>query len=229
MGTYSEGGCKGIPPAFSCDRATVDTGSRVVTESSKEDQLQQALDGNDEALATLLMDYRPYLRLLAKRDLDSAINARVDPSDIVQQTCLEACRDISKFKGASEPALVAWIKTILRNNVIESIQRHVSAKKRSVRQERVISTKHDSQALPVYIDALQSTPSQRVMQGELAMQLAAKMEALPESQQEALRLRYLEGMSLAEISEAMGRSDTAVAGLLKRGLRQLRRDLVERE
>ena len=67
------------------------------------------------------------------------------------------------------------------------------------------------------------------MQGELAMQLAAKMEALPESQQEALRLRYLEGMSLAEISEAMGRSDTAVAGLLKRGLRQLRRDLVERE
>ena len=45
---------------------------------------------------------------------------------------------------------------------------------------------------------------------------------LPQDQREALRLRYLEGKTLLEIAERLDRSEMAVAGLLKRGLRSLR-------
>jgi RNA polymerase sigma-70 factor (ECF subfamily) len=191
-------------------------------ESSRDHRLHDALQGDEDALATLLMDYRPYLHLLAKRGLDSAIHARVGASDIVQQTCLEACRDFSEFQGRNEPAFIAWLKRILHNNVSESVHRHITAKKRSVHRERRLAPQNDSQALPEYVDREQSSPSQRVMRGEMMLELASKLESLPATQSEALRLRYLEGMALAEISKRMDKTPMAVAGLLKRGLRQLR-------
>jgi RNA polymerase sigma-70 factor (ECF subfamily) len=60
------------------------------------------------------------------------------------------------------------------------------------------------------------------MRNETAAMLAAHLERIPETQQEAIRLRYVEGLSLKDISEKMGKSEMAVAGLLKRGLRSLR-------
>ena len=62
------------------------------------------------------------------------------------------------------------------------------------------------------------------MNSERSVKLALMLHNLPESQREAIRLRYLEGRSLKELAESLGRSETAVAGLLKRGLRNLRDD-----
>ena len=60
------------------------------------------------------------------------------------------------------------------------------------------------------------------MKGERAVRLAIMLGKLPEVQREAIRLRYLEGRTLQQIAESIGRSEMAVAGLLKRGLRSLR-------
>jgi RNA polymerase sigma-70 factor (ECF subfamily) len=70
--------------------------------------------------------------------------------------------------------------------------------------------------------AMESSPSQRVLAGEQAVLLAQSLEELPADQREAVRLRFLEGCSLAEIAERLSRSREAAAGLLKRGLFQLR-------
>jgi RNA polymerase sigma-70 factor (ECF subfamily) len=70
-----------------------------------------------------------------------------------------------------------------------------------------------------------SSPSQRMMKSEAAAVLAACIEQLPETQRTAIRMRYLEGMSLKEISERMKKSEMAVAGLLKRGLQGLRTEM----
>jgi RNA polymerase sigma-70 factor (ECF subfamily) len=67
------------------------------------------------------------------------------------------------------------------------------------------------------------------MRGESAVQLALAIATLPEAQQEAIRLRHLEGMSLAQIAQQMERSEEAVAGLIKRGLRGLRDRLATSE
>ena len=73
----------------------------------------KAVNGDREALGDLLQRYRPYLRILARRQLDSAMNARMDASDIVQQTCLEAHRDLAAFHGTSKGELIAWLRRIL--------------------------------------------------------------------------------------------------------------------
>jgi len=184
--------------------------------------IAEARAGNDEALGVLLDRYRPYLRLLAQRGIGSELQARVDPSDVVQRAFLDAHRDWTGFRGQAEPELVAWLRRILENNVSETVGEHIHAQKRSTRKERSLTESGDG-ALAADLAADQSSPSQRAMRGEAAVVLAQAIETLPDDQREAIRLRYLEGWTLAQITEHFDRSQVEVAGLLKRGLRGLRK------
>ena len=86
-----------------------------------------------------------------------------------------------------------------------------------------------SAQLGAWLVAEQSSPSQAVERHERAIRLAAALATLPEAQREALVQRHCQGRSLSEISQQLGRSTSAVAGLLKRGSRELRELLRDRE
>jgi RNA polymerase sigma-70 factor (ECF subfamily) len=188
--------------------------------------LERARRGEADAMGQLLEHYQPYLYLLAQRRLSPRIRTRVDPSDIVQQTLFEAQRDLSAFRGDAAEELSAWLRRILQHNVQQSVERHWQTKKRSLQQERSLNEPLDGgQQLCELLAAEQSSPSQRAMKGEAAVQLARAICQLPEDQREAVRLRHLEGFSLKQLAETMGRSEMAVAGLIKRGLQGLREQL----
>lgn len=192
--------------------------------------LARAREGDAEALGRLLNNYRPYLRVLAERELDSQVRVRADASDVVQQTCLEAYRDLAQFRGSVEAELVAWLRQILRHNVSQTLQQHVFAQRRSVDRERPIAAGDGSDDhLGPDVPASQSSPSRRAMLGENAIRLAKALEGLPPDQRQAVRLRHLEGRTLAELAAELERSELAVAGLLKRGLRKLRAILDEEQ
>ncbi len=188
--------------------------------------LNRARQGDVQALGQLLDYYRPYLSVLAQRHLDSEVRGRVDASDVVQLTYMEAFRDLPQFRGTHEAELVAWLRQILRNNLSQMLQRHVFAQRRSVDREK--SLDNEGKAAEHLRNSLAgnlSSPSRRAMRGENAVLLAQALQALPEDQREAVRLRHLEGWTLAQLASHFGRSEVAVAGLLKRGLRALRKKL----
>src|SRR5262249_62395791 len=85
-----------------------------------------------------------------------------------------------------------------------------------------------SSRLEAWLAAKQSSPSQRAERNEQALRLAEALEQLPEAQREALVLQHWQGWSLAQIGEHLGRSPEAVAGVIKRGLKQLRQLLQTR-
>jgi RNA polymerase sigma-70 factor (ECF subfamily) len=63
--------------------------------------------------------------------------------------------------------------------------------------------------------------------GENVLKMAEAVERLPETQREAIRLHYLEGMKLSEVAEQLDKSAGAIAGLLHRGMKTLRQQLGE--
>jgi len=183
-------------------------------------------EGNNEALGRLLEQYRGFLLMLAHRYLSERLRRRVDPADIVQLTYLEAKRDLPSFRGETPAEFAGWLRGMLKNNVATAVTRHVTTQKRSVKREinpAGQGTANDSvggwiQQLP----GSTTSPSGVVIRQEAVVALLEALHQLPETQAEAIRLRYMEGLPLAEIVERMGKSDTAVAGLLKRGLQKLR-------
>jgi len=184
-------------------------------------------EGDNEALGLLLEQYRGFLLMLAHRYLSAKLRRRIDPSDIVQITFLEAKRDLDSFRGQSPAEFAGWLRGMLRNNVATAVTRHVTTKKRSLRREvdgNATGPGGDSGAAPWLYQLPGSTtsPSGVAIRAEAAMALLEALHQLPETQAEAIRLRYMEGLPLADIVERTGKSETAVAGLLKRGLQKLR-------
>lgn len=178
--------------------------------------LQRARDGDEAALGKLLQEHRAYLRLLALRVVEGPLAARLDPSDVIQQTLLSAIRDFPAFEGLEPGEFLAWLVRIHERNLQDAVREHVVSQKRGVGREQAPL---DGTA---FYDAKASSPSARLLQGERAVWLAQALESLPEDQREAVRLRHLEGKSLAEMAHRLERSERAVAALLNRGIAALR-------
>lgn len=197
-----------------------------MTHLRHQDLLEKALDGNLDSLGELLEHYRAYLTVLAQRYMDTRLRGRMDAADIVQITFLEAQRDIGSFRGHQIEELLGWLRHILRNNVSSAHQNHIYTQKRSAGREVSNSPSDSRPALTDLAPSETTSPSQRMMRDEAAVYLANCLDELPDTQREALRLRYVEGCSLKQISETMDKTEMAVAGLLKRGLQSLRQRMI---
>jgi RNA polymerase sigma-70 factor (ECF subfamily) len=177
----------------------------------------------DEADASLRR-WRAYLLLLARLQL-----GHDDPaaSDMVQETLLDAQRDADKFRGTNSAATAAWLRKLLACNLADAWRRR-HAGKRDADRERSLEAALDASSvwLAAFV-ADEPSPSAHAERGEQAARLATALSALPEAQRRAIEMRHLLGKPLDEISRQLNRSPAAVAGLLKRGLRQLREQLQE--
>jgi RNA polymerase sigma-70 factor, ECF subfamily len=174
--------------------------------------------------------YRSYLVLLARMEIGRQIQPKLDASDVVQQTLLEAHQKQAQFAGNTPGQLVAWLRRLLACTLADAI-RTLHRAKRDVARERSLEASLDQSAasLHAWLAADQSTPSEQFDRAERELELADALTRLPEAQRAALLLRHCQGLSVAEISTRLGRSPTAVAGLLKRGARQLRELMQEPE
>jgi RNA polymerase sigma-70 factor (ECF subfamily) len=174
--------------------------------------------------------FREYLNLLARLQLDPRLQAKLDPSDIVQQTLLEAFEKQEQCQGTSDAERAAWLRRILAHNLADAL-RAFGRDKRDVDRER--SLEHALQASSARLERWLATddfsPSEEAEREERAVRLAMALAQLPDAQREALVLQYWHGWTLAEIGRQMERTPAAVAGLLKRGLKKLRQELQDEE
>ena len=171
----------------------------------------------------MLDRFRAYLRLLARLHLDPRLQGKLDPLDVVQQTLMQAHQGLTKFRGKGSGEMAAWLRQILARNLAMAV-RYFAREKRNIARERSLeqAINASSSRLDAWFASEETSPSQQAIANEQALRLADALEKLPEAQREALVLQHWRGWSLAQIGQHLGRSSDAVAGLIKRGLKQLR-------
>jgi RNA polymerase sigma-70 factor (ECF subfamily) len=181
-----------------------------------------------QGIAERLECFRSYLRVLARVQLDRRLRGKLDASDLVQETLLQAHRAAEQFAGQSDRELAGWLRKILARNLAHAA-RDFRRAKRDVDRERSVEAALDASSarLEAWLAAEQSSPSQRAARNEDMLRLSEALEVLPETQRQAVAMHYLQGMSLQDIGQELGRTRAAVAGLLQRGLKQLRNRLLD--
>jgi RNA polymerase sigma-70 factor (ECF subfamily) len=173
--------------------------------------------------------FRAYLALLARLHLDPDLRRRIDASDVVQQTMLEAHQKREQYRGRSDAELAAWLRQILVHNLADVVRAQGRAR-RDVARERSLnaSLEASSLRLDAWLASEQSSPSQQAVKNEQLERLMVALDQLPEAQRAAVVLHHLHGCPLAELARRLDRSEPAVAGLLHRGLKALRQLLQEK-
>ncbi len=168
-----------------------------------------------------LDQYREYLHLLVRLQLDAHLRGQIDPTDIVQQTLVKAHQKRDQFRGQSEPELAGWLRQILSNTLIDVLRKHQreGTKIRSLEA----AVEESSARLEAWLAASGSSPGEQAIRQEQLVHLAEALATLPEDQQTAVEYHYLQEEPIAAIAEAMNRTEASVAGLLRRGLKNLRR------
>jgi RNA polymerase sigma-70 factor, ECF subfamily len=199
----------------------------TVGQAQPEELIAGARQGQSKCLGALLEIYRNYLSLLARTQIDLHLQSRANPSDVVQETYLQACRNFQQFRGNSEKELLAWLRKILVHNLIKLVEKQVLAKKRDVRREISIERQRreldrSAERLESFLVSQCSSPSAHAQQRELAALVADQLARLPASYREVIVLRNLEGLPFDEVAKRMERSPGAVRILWLRALDRLR-------
>ena len=197
------------------------------------DLIARCRAGELPARELLFERYRHYLRLLAMTQVGRHLRTKCDPSDLVQQTLLEAHRDFHSFAGTEEAELLAWLRRILAHNLHNEL-RHFHTQGRDTAKE--VSLDQLQQGLDqssallgrcLTIDA--PGPSQVAAQREAAVRLTDRLALLPPDYQTVLMLRVFEELPAEEVAQRMERTPGAVRMLQLRALTALREVMRERD
>jgi RNA polymerase sigma-70 factor (ECF subfamily) len=174
-------------------------------------------------LPEVLERYRSYLRLLARLHWREDLRGRLDPSDLVQQTMVQALQAQAQFRGQDGREVAAWLRQILIRTLLNAV-RHQGRARRDAGRERSLqaAVEQSSARLEAWLAAEQTSPSELAERHEHLLRLAQALENLPEAQREAITLHHLQDWTLEQVGVQLGRSPAAVAGLIKRGLQHLR-------
>jgi RNA polymerase sigma factor (sigma-70 family) len=172
-------------------------------------------------------------RLLAHEgDIRAHINARIAPrlrqkilvDDILQETWVSALRAVPEFQPAGRHGFLRWLKTVANRRILDAIRAMRGAS--GGRLIRDADRRRTSlNRLLVSLSAAGKTPSRITASTEAIRALEEALEALPANRRRAIEMRYMQGYSRGEIAAQLGKSTSAVAGLLHHGKRQLRRKL----
>jgi len=172
--------------------------------------------------------FRDFLSLLARLRLDRRWQGKIDLSGVVQQTLLEAYQAFVELDGWTDAQKAAWLRRTLANNLADEMRKLTTAKRDVGREQSLEAQLAESVSrLELLLPACESTPSQHASREEHMLQVVAALATLPEGQRQVIELHHLQGRSLADTAADLAISRAAVAGLLHRGLKTLRRLLQE--
>lgn len=190
--------------------------------------LAGARAGNLTALGQLLEHYSSYLSILARVQIGQRLRGKADPDDLVQETFLEAHRQVKQFRGSTEAEFKAWLRRILAGELALLMRRYLGTT-RDMRLERELVAQIDqsSVALENNLVDSQTTASQQVSRREQSVLLTDALAGLKDEYREVILLRNLEGLSVKEVARRMERTEDSVQKLWARALGSLRRAMGE--
>jgi RNA polymerase sigma-70 factor, ECF subfamily len=192
---------------------------------SKADLIRKLRNGDDEAFAALFSRHREQLRKMLQFRMDRRLQAREDPSDVLQEVYIDALKRIPHFIKKDELSFYVWLRQVAIQCLTDLHRRHFNAEKRDIRQEVSLNNRRNasnSTSMAIQLVAQMASPSQMMMEAELVSQIETALESMDELDREVLAVRHFEDLRNSEVAEVLGISEAAASNRYVRALSRLR-------
>lgn len=186
-----------------------------------EELLDRARDGCQECLGELLERCRTYLLFESRRRAGRHFRPKTAPSDLVQDTFLEAVRDFAQFRGKSRQEFLGWIFQVLTHNVRNLQRAYGAGTKREVSGEVRLDERHTQWRLRQELLAHVRTPSSEFIHNEEETQAQRVLAEMPESYRTILHLRMVQRLPFKAIAAQLGSTPEALRQTWRRAVREL--------
>jgi RNA polymerase sigma-70 factor (ECF subfamily) len=196
-------------------------------DAAEQDLVGRAVAGEPLALDRLLLAHYGSLHARVDKRLPQRLRTTVAPEDVIQETFAEAFRTIGGFKADGPDAFYRWLVTIADHRLVDAVRAHRAAKRGGDRAPAV-QAGHSSIAAMVDLVAMsERTPSVSAGGHEAAAAVQVALAGLRPEYREALTLRYMQGLPVAEVAARMGRTESAVHKVCSRALQALKESMGE--
>lgn len=179
--------------------------------------LQSALDGDQTAFGHLFTTFHDDLKRMVGLRLDARLRRRIDPSDIVQETQLEAYRRIVDQRAPVDGSIRLWLRGIALERIYNAHRDHLRTQRRNM--DRELPLPEDSSLIAgLQLVSPGSSPSARMARQENASTINLAMERLKQDDRDILILRVFEGLTNQEAAEVLGIDVAAASKRFSRAL-----------
>jgi RNA polymerase sigma-70 factor, ECF subfamily len=200
--------------------------AKVPDKSETTRLVEQALRGDQRALAELLGRDRERLRRMVALRLDRRLQGRVDPSDVIQEACLDAARRLAEYHKNPTMPFFLWLRFLTGQRLLDEHRRHLGAAARDAGREislyRGALPETTTAALAAHLLGRLTTPSQAAIRAERKIRLQEALNSLDPIDREVLVLRHFEELSNGEAAAVLGLDKSAASKRYARALVRLK-------
>ncbi len=186
--------------------------------------VEQAVGGDRAAIQRLLIRHHDRLVAMVEARIPADLQGALAADDVCQEAYVCVFQQIGSLRERDARAFRSWLQAILERKLIDVIRAARAQKRGGGRHPAIKTERPDISSVADLLDLVaidERSPSQSAAQRELFGQVHAALTGLKEAYRDVLRWHYLEGLSVAETAERMGRSPGAVVMLCMRALEQL--------
>jgi RNA polymerase sigma-70 factor (ECF subfamily) len=178
-----------------------------------------------------LQEHRERLRRLVELRLDPRVRGRVDASDVIQETQIEACERAEEYLATQEVPLFVWLRFLTLQKLTQAHRRHLGTQARDASREisihqPLVSTA-TSAALAAQLVGQLTTASQAALRAEVRQKLEHALNQMDPIDREVLSLRHFEQLSQKETATVLNISEKATGSRHIRALARLKRLIAE--
>lgn len=190
--------------------------------------LQRAADGDAKAFDRLFGMHRQSLKRLVALRMDGRLQARLDPSDIVQETQMVAFRRFNDYLQRRPMPFRLWLRKTAQQQLCDAQRTHIDRHRRSLLREEA-GLSYSSRLIARGLLSAHPSPSEKLQRREQERRVASAVSSLGELEREIVIMRNVEGLTFEEIAPVLDMQTPAVRQRYGRALLKLRAKLKSHE
>jgi RNA polymerase sigma-70 factor (ECF subfamily) len=193
--------------------------------------LERARAGDQAALAEIFARHRDRLRRMVELRLDRRLQARLDPSDVIQDAYLEVAQRLEGYLKEPNLPLFLWLRLVVGEQLINLHRHHLGTQMRDAGLEvslyRGALPEASSAALAAQLLGKHTSPTQAAVRAERLLRIQEALNSLDPLDREIISLRHFEQLSRAESAQALGIEESAASKRYIRALKRLKSILAD--